>query len=147
MSCPNCGAEIGDMEPRSAELRGQAPGARCPGCGGLWVAQEVLRDGVAEFLERLGHEGAIVPLHERPLGRTDLRCPSCSALLFGVALRGVTALSCESCRHVFLKPAEIDLISQRVLLSARSPKGRQPLSRNPILQEILENAGRSGNAG
>ncbi len=130
--CPNCGA---DFLPDGST--GARPG--CSGCGGLWIDREALRSGIAEFLRQLGVSDNIVPLHERPLGEMALQCPACPRMLSGIDLRGVAVLQCNGCDRLFLKPTAIDLISQRVLVSARAPKNRGPLSQNLKLRSILEN--------
>ena len=68
-----------------------------------------------------------------------MSCPGCGATLEAVDVRGVRVERCNACDYFFLEPGEVGLISQRVLISARSPKGRQPLSQNPILVEMLRN--------
>jgi Zn-finger nucleic acid-binding protein len=135
--CPECPRTL-----QPAEDRGQAS-AHCPGCGGVWVSEATLQACIREFLRQSGFENALVPLHERPLGPSGGPCPACGVPLAGIDLRGVKASRCNDCRHLFLAEDSVSLISHRVLLSIRAPKGRE-LSSNPILADMLRNPNRFG---
>jgi hypothetical protein len=83
------------------------------------VSQETLQGCIRVFLEQQGEDGRIVPLHELPVGRSRWRCGACARPMTRIALRGVRADRCESCRFLLLEPGAAALISRRVLVSAR----------------------------
>lgn len=115
-SCPRC---AGALE----AIPGDEAGSRCTGCGGFWITEQALRNGIRAFLHELGITDMIVAFHESPAGTTDSPCPSCrDARLGAVRFRGVIVERCNECGGIFLDEGETEQISQRVLFSATTPK-------------------------
>lgn len=139
--CPKC---KGSME----GLGEGARGGRCTDCGGLWVTEGGLRHGILVFLKGLGIEDQIVAFHEIPAGATEIACPECEGeRLARMKFRGVEVERCRQCGMIFLDEGETDLISQRVLVSARRPKENRKLTDNPKLASILANPEKFGSGG
>ena len=136
-ACPSC----------AKPLEGDPSHANCGACGAIWVREDVLRGCIRAFLVEHGLDASLVAFHERPSGEDKFECSSCKRNLAHVILRGVDAYRCEGCGFVLLEAGAVGLISQRVLVSARSPKRLHPLTRNAQLEAILRDPTRWGVGG
>ena len=140
-SCPKCGGSFGAQDARDASIS-------CADCGGVWVPEGTLRDGIRAYLIQQGYDDQIVALHEMPAGRTSLACPVCPDVqLTAIKLRAVEVERCDRCKGMYLDRGDVPLIAERVRISARTPKGRQPLTGNPKLASILANPRAHGSGG
>jgi Zn-finger nucleic acid-binding protein len=110
----------------------------CARCGGLWLTRDELSTQVAGFLARHGHEDGIVAFHEAPVCDSPYDCPGCRRPMARVRLRGVTVEGCNECTGLLLDQASIELISRRMLVSARNRAPSRP--RRPGRGAHLENA-------
>jgi DNA-directed RNA polymerase subunit RPC12/RpoP len=101
------------------------------------VREEVLRGCIRAFLAEHGLDGTFVAFHERPSGEAKFQCTNCKQSLAHVILRGVDAYRCAGCGFVLLEAGAVGLISQRVLVSAKSQTRLHPLTRNAQLEAML----------
>jgi ribosomal protein L37AE/L43A len=132
--CPNC----------SKVLEGERSHSTCGECGATWVREEVLRGCIRAFLLENGVEESLVAFHERPSSDDKFQCSTCKRSLAHVILRGVDAYRCQGCGFVLLAAGTVELLSQRVLVSASNRKPLHPLTRNAQLEAILMDPTRWG---
>ena len=116
-TCPRCAIAL--IDARSA--RG------CSGCGGLWLAEEIL----AEMVQRMLPPGPLQRLELAVLERDEptLACPACGEAMEPTTIHQVPIDRCPKAHGVWFDASELETALRRVGEAARSGAPRPAVAR------------------
>jgi Zn-finger nucleic acid-binding protein len=131
--CPRCRVELEILTHAGIKSAG------CPKCGGVWLSAADLTTAIRSYAADHGAALKTIALMEGPTRPSALRCPECFSSLQSIALRGVEAERCPSCRGVFLDPGESETIAKRVIVSSTTwePAHQEFVQTLRVLRERL----------